>query len=167
MSNITIFSADYKSLAAEKLRNHYRSLLIGTFSMSLLVSFAYFYISRDINNINPFGLFATNNTLKDNSSVAQLSKMIREKNMNNITPVASSSATPSSAGVTENGQITAIATSQVTYVKNKYTVQLGDSISSIALQVYGDVNAWPRIAQANNLATPESIEPGMVLVIPR
>ncbi len=65
------------------------------------------------------------------------------------------------------GDISALSTSQVTYVENKYVVQPGDSLSIIAQKVYGDVFAWPRIMNANNLATPDSIEAGMVLIIPR
>lgn len=65
------------------------------------------------------------------------------------------------------GDISAIATSQVTYVENKYVVQPGDSLSIIAQKVYGDIFAWPRIMNANNLLTPDSIEAGMVLIIPR
>jgi len=65
------------------------------------------------------------------------------------------------------GDISAMSTSQVTYVENKYVVQPGDSLSIIAQKVYGDVFAWPRIMNANNLATPDSIEAGMVLIIPR
>ncbi|PIP85731.1 hypothetical protein COW83_02705, partial [Candidatus Collierbacteria bacterium CG22_combo_CG10-13_8_21_14_all_43_12] len=66
-----------------------------------------------------------------------------------------------------NGQISAISSGRVTYTKNKYIVQRGDSLASIAQKVYGDKNAWVRIAQANNLASPDLIEVGMELVIPR
>lgn len=48
-----------------------------------------------------------------------------------------------------------------------YTVRQGDNIRGIALQVYGDANAWEKIAQANNLKNPNSIHPGNVLRIPR
>lgn len=65
------------------------------------------------------------------------------------------------------GDISATSTSQVTYVENKYIVQPGDSLSIISQKVYGDVFAWPRIMNANNLLTPDSIEAGMVLIIPR
>ena len=65
------------------------------------------------------------------------------------------------------GDISAMSTSRVTYVENKYVVQPGDSLSMIAQKVYGDLYAWPRIVNANNLATPDSIEAGMVLIIPR
>src|SRR3989344_48999 len=65
------------------------------------------------------------------------------------------------------GEISATSTSQVTYVENKYVVQPDDSLSIIAQKVYGDLYAWTRIMNANNLATPDSIEAGMVLIIPR
>jgi LysM repeat protein len=59
------------------------------------------------------------------------------------------------------------STDQVTYTEGKYVVQPGDSLSIIAQKVYGDLYAWPRIMNANNLATPDQIEAGMVLIIPR
>jgi len=65
------------------------------------------------------------------------------------------------------GDISAISSSQVTYIENKYVVQPGDSLSIIAQKVYGDLYAWTQIMTANNLATSDSIEAGMVLVIPR
>ncbi len=65
------------------------------------------------------------------------------------------------------GDISATSTSQVTYVENRYVVQPGDSLSIIAQKVYGDLYAWTRIMTANNLDTPDSIEAGMVLIIPR
>src|SRR3989304_4744215 len=49
----------------------------------------------------------------------------------------------------------------------RYTVQLGDSLSIVAQKVYGDLNAWPRILEANNLSSPHLIAVGIVLVIPR
>ena len=65
------------------------------------------------------------------------------------------------------GEISTISTSQVTYVEDKYIVQPGDSLSIIAQKVYGDIYAWMRIMNANNLVTPDSIEAGMILIIPR
>ncbi|MFH0979864.1 MAG: LysM domain-containing protein [Candidatus Roizmanbacteria bacterium] len=65
------------------------------------------------------------------------------------------------------GEISASSTSQVTYVEGKYVVQPGDSLSNIALKVYGDLFAWPRILQANNLLNPDQVEVGMILNIPR
>ncbi len=65
------------------------------------------------------------------------------------------------------GEISTISSGQVTYVENKYIVQPGDSLSIIAQRVYGDIFAWPKIMSANNLLSPDSIESGMILVIPR
>jgi len=65
------------------------------------------------------------------------------------------------------GEISAITSSQVTYVEDKYIVQPGDSLSIISQKVYGDIFSWPKIMNANNLLSPDSIEAGMVLIIPR
>lgn len=48
-----------------------------------------------------------------------------------------------------------------------YTVVEGDWLSKIAGRAYGDIMAYPKIAEANNIANPDLIEPGMVLKIPR
>lgn len=48
-----------------------------------------------------------------------------------------------------------------------YTVAEGDWLSKIAGRAYGDIMAYPKIAEANNIANPDLIEPGMVLKLPR
>ncbi len=65
------------------------------------------------------------------------------------------------------GDTSSKSTSQVTYVENKYVVQPGDSLSIIAQKVYGDLYAWTQIMNVNNLTSPDNIEAGMVLIIPR
>lgn len=50
---------------------------------------------------------------------------------------------------------------------DSYTVVEDDWLSKIAGRAYGDVMAYERIAQANNISNPDLIEPGMVLKIPR
>lgn len=47
-----------------------------------------------------------------------------------------------------------------------YTVKSGDTLSKIAQYYYGDMYAYDKIAQANNIDNPNLIEPGQVLVIP-
>lgn len=47
-----------------------------------------------------------------------------------------------------------------------YRVNRGDTLSGIANSQYNDPTAWRAIADANNLANPRLIEPGMVLTIP-
>lgn len=58
------------------------------------------------------------------------------------------------------GAKTAITSSQ------KYVVQEGDSLSSIASKFYGDANRWPDIARRNYLSSPTDIIPGQTLIIP-
>ncbi len=62
------------------------------------------------------------------------------------------------------------ATPAVTVAEPKYhTVESGDTLSKIAKEVYGDVNAYNRIFEANKpmLSDPDKIYPGQVLVIPQ
>ncbi len=92
-----------------------------------------------------------------------LANKITNKSIDYISPLKPSSG----AQIDENGQISAISSDKVTYTKNKYIVERGDSLATIAQQVYGDRDAWVRIAKANNLASPDNIEIGMELVIPR
>jgi nucleoid-associated protein YgaU len=49
-----------------------------------------------------------------------------------------------------------------------YTVVSGDSLSRIALQVYGKASRWPAIFEANRdqLTDPDRIHPGQVLKLP-
>ncbi|MBD3825898.1 LysM peptidoglycan-binding domain-containing protein [Stenotrophomonas sp.] len=53
-------------------------------------------------------------------------------------------------------------------VGGSYTVQKGDSLSKIAKQELGDVNAWKKIFDANRdvLDDPDKIFPGQVLKLP-
>ena len=50
-----------------------------------------------------------------------------------------------------------------------YVVQSGDSLSAIALQLYGDAAEYTRIFEANRdkLSDPNLIQPGQELIIPR
>lgn len=50
---------------------------------------------------------------------------------------------------------------------NSYTVVEGDWLSTIAARAYGDIMAYQRLAQANNIPNPDLIYPGQVLTIPR
>jgi nucleoid-associated protein YgaU len=48
-----------------------------------------------------------------------------------------------------------------------YTVQQGDWLSKIAGRAYGDVMAFQKIAEANKISNPDTIEVGTVLQLPR
>ncbi len=47
-----------------------------------------------------------------------------------------------------------------------YVVQPGDSLSRIARRLYGDMEQWQAIAEANHLPDPNLILPGQVLTLP-
>lgn len=49
---------------------------------------------------------------------------------------------------------------------SRYTVQAGDTLEAIALQVWGDASFWYLIADANGLDGTEPLAAGMSLVIP-
>lgn len=67
----------------------------------------------------------------------------------------------------DEGQTSSIQTTQVTNSNRTYIVELGDTMGIIAQKVYGDPNAWLRIANANKNINPDFIEVGMKLEIPR
>ncbi len=48
----------------------------------------------------------------------------------------------------------------------EYTVVRGDNLWKIAESVYGDGNRWTDIAEENNLANPQTIHAGNILVLP-
>jgi LysM repeat protein len=48
----------------------------------------------------------------------------------------------------------------------RYTVQRGDTLSSIAAEKYGDPGLWRPLAEENDIDDPLSVTPGQVLVIP-
>lgn len=60
-----------------------------------------------------------------------------------------------------------VQTKKINSQEEVYIVQTGDSLSLIALKVYGDLEAWPIIAKANNISQPDQIEVGMRLKIPK
>ncbi|MBI2616995.1 LysM peptidoglycan-binding domain-containing protein [Candidatus Gottesmanbacteria bacterium] len=62
-----------------------------------------------------------------------------------------------------SGEVSSIAT----VVPKTYTVVKGDDLWNIAVREYGDGYAWVRIAKENNLANPNIIHPGNVLMLPR
>lgn len=79
------------------------------------------------------------------------------------------------AGVIEEGQKLTIPDLKAITLENqenpittdKYEVQKGDSLWSIAVRTYGDGYQWTRIANENNLSHPSLIHIGNVLTIPR
>ncbi|NMC35496.1 LysM peptidoglycan-binding domain-containing protein [Candidatus Beckwithbacteria bacterium] len=64
------------------------------------------------------------------------------------------------------GQILSASSTQK-LTSNTYTVQLGDDLYNISIKAYGTGERFMEIAQANNLASPDYLEVGQVLTIPR
>ena len=110
-----------------------------------------------------FGLTTITNTSTNTDSIE---KMLAAKSIDYISPQPTITQ-EISPKPEETGQTSSIASTQVTYTQNKYIVQEGESLADVASKVYGDPNAWVRIAKANNIDNPDQIEVGMELVIPR
>jgi nucleoid-associated protein YgaU len=57
---------------------------------------------------------------------------------------------------------------QPLFFRSGYVVRPGDSLSMIALQVYGDARMWPALyaANADRIANPNLIYPGQALRLP-
>jgi len=64
------------------------------------------------------------------------------------------------------GKIIKTRTSKVKKKITQYKVKKGDSLSKIALRVYGDMFAWQGIAKVNKIKNPNLIYPHQVLRIP-
>lgn len=48
-----------------------------------------------------------------------------------------------------------------------YRVQSGESLSSIARDILGDIDEWPVLAYVNSIQYPYWIKPGQILQLPR
>ena len=150
---------DYKSMCSELIAKHFTYVLTGFTALIFIGIVASIYLGVDVS-----ALFARN----ENSVIK---KVLVDDSVNYISPspgMIKKEATREIAGeVTEDGQISAIQTDQVTYKEDIYMFRLGDRLRMISAQVYGDPEAYAPIMKANNLASPDVIEVGMELVIPR
>ncbi|MEK7532856.1 MAG: LysM peptidoglycan-binding domain-containing protein [Patescibacteria group bacterium] len=66
----------------------------------------------------------------------------------------------------EPGQVGSASVEVKRPADGKYTVVKGDSLWNISLTVYGTGFRWTEIAKANNLANPDLIFSGNILVLP-
>lgn len=110
------------------------------------------------------------NTLEDENNIStgqvlEIPKLAED--VAKISPTETTTPTPTQAEELATGG----AKNQTVWGEkingDTYTVVAGDWLSKIAGRAYGDMMVYNRIAEANNIANPDLIEPGTVLKIPR
>lgn len=84
-----------------------------------------------------------------------------------VSPTSTVTTQPTYAPQSDNKTFIETADFGPKITGNTYTVQEGDWLSTIAGRAYGDIYAYQKIAQANNISNPDLILPGQVLTIPR
>ncbi|MFH0936993.1 MAG: LysM peptidoglycan-binding domain-containing protein [Candidatus Daviesbacteria bacterium] len=104
---------------------------------------------------------ATANKLA-NVDYIEAGQVIDIPKLEEVTPTPEIAQTDQGMGGAENQTIWGEAIKGDTY-----TVVEGDWLSKIAGRAYGDIMAYDKIAQVNNIPNPDLIEPGQVLNIPR
>ena len=50
--------------------------------------------------------------------------------------------------------------------RNRHVVHADETLMSIAVQTFGDPNAWRAIAEVNRIDDPHSLQPGDVIYLP-
>jgi nucleoid-associated protein YgaU len=86
-----------------------------------------------------------------------------------VSPQPSPGGSPSPAGVSPPATTTTTPAATTTAGGADYVVQPGDTLRSIAQNVYGDADQWPRIYDANRDRIgpdPDSLQVGMHLQLP-
>lgn len=176
MEQATLETKDYKKMTADLINENKLSFTVGgVIVLAVVVSFLARY-GGDVATMITAQVTKTNESIQQvfqrtEGQISNLSSSLDDPSINYISPTPSeteqNTETSELGIVTENGQISAISSGQVTYKQNKYVIQRGESLATVAEKVYGDRNAWVRIAKANNITDPDHIEVGMELVIPR
>lgn len=169
---------EYQNRLKQLAKRDYFYLFIGL----IVVTIAGLFLYSQLHPGKILSLFNRNDiinkeTLKKTNDIAGI---IQQRDINFISPtpangrmgLSNPNPSPTSAETLsrpeENGQTSSIATGQVTNRSKTYTVQEGDNLEYIAGMMYGDREAWPIIAEANDILwNPDAIYAGMVLVIPR
>ncbi|MDD2823063.1 MAG: LysM peptidoglycan-binding domain-containing protein [Candidatus Daviesbacteria bacterium] len=113
---------------------------------------------------------ANNLTNADSINTGQVLEIPKlEETTAAATPTITQTATSSAS--TTNEIATGGSENQTTWGEkitgNTYTVVEGDWLSKISGRAYGDIMQFNKLAEANNIANPDLIQPGMVLKIPR
>ncbi len=165
---------NYHKMTTDAIRANYLNFAVGTVIVlaalsSLAIRYGTVLQTGIENQIGAARMYIASLTdQSQNESIQKVSEFVKDDSINYISPVPKQTPTDNLGIVSEeNGQISSISSDQVTYQRNKYVIQPGESLQDVARKVYGDPNAWVRIAQANNITNPDYIEVGMELVIPR
>lgn len=173
MGDTEVQVEQYQNRLKTLAKRDYIYLFIGL----IVVGIASLFLYGQFNPSKARALLMLNNpideeTLKKTSDIAGI---IQQRDINFISNAPTekmglTNPNPTATAILsqEEGQISSIASTQVTNTGKTYTVQEGDNLAYIAGIMYGDRNAWVRIAEANDLMNnPDGIYAGMVLVIPR
>lgn len=101
------------------------------------------------------------------SDIAKINNIIDP----NLIEIGQILSIPRSKKLTITPTITKGSTSSLKTTKARtdlyYIVKEGDDLFGIAQKQYGDGNMWPRIAEANDLVSPDFLSKGSKLIIPR
>lgn len=97
--------------------------------------------------------------------IPKLTEEVAQASPSPEAPVSDSSPAPADEPLGTGGADTTIWGPRIT--GDSYIVVEGDWLSKIAGRTYGDIFAYKKLAEVNNIPNPDLIFPGQVLKIPR
>lgn len=161
----------YRKKIKSLIQNQYKYLITGLVVVIAIGTITFIQF-RDTNILGVFSFDSSEDSpIAVSDKTEEIKNVVVSESIDYVSPsINTDQRVTTSSGLSrpeENGQISAIASGQVTYAEDTYVVEEGDTLATIAEQVYGDANAWIRIAQANNISNPDSVEVGTTLLIPR
>lgn len=125
-----------------------------------------------------FNEIAKANNLTDVNTIEagqmlNIPKLTNSQAMASVSPQPDASPTPKQSPVAQTiptelgtgGADTTIWGSKIE--GNTYTVVEGDWLSTISARAYGDIFAYQKLAETNNISNPDYIVPGQIIKIPR
>lgn len=166
MKTIKYSPEEYQKLILETINRKLNGLIVGIVVLVILIGTVLYgksQLEQDMQDISfqaPPPAPINIDKVIDKNSVVDLQSQIMPSTVPPVT------ITQEQSGL-KTGETSSIMSGKVTNTGKTYTVQEGDSLASIAEKFYGDGNAWVVIAQANHLDSPDQIDAGMVLKIPR
>lgn len=137
-----------------------------------LIAEKYYQDGFKFNEIAKANNLADVNTI-ETGQVLNIPKLTDLQAMASVSPQPATSPTPAEPPVaqttpTELGTGGADTTIWGPKIEgNSYTVAEGDWLSTISARAYGDIFAYQKLAETNNISNPDYIVPGQVIKIPR